>query len=82
MDTKLTLKLDVSAIQRAKQYANQHHVSLSRMVEVYFRALGSRRTHTESLTPLVRELSGVAPAKAARQWKESYAEYLAKKYVA
>ena len=82
MDTKLTLKLDVSAIQRAKQYANRHRMSLSRMVEGYFRALGSKRTRTESLTPLVRELSGVATAKAARRLKESYAEYLAKKYAA
>ena len=82
MDAKLTLRLDASAIQRAKQYANQHRMSVSRMVEGYFRALGSKRTLTEFLTPLVRELSGVAPAKAARRWKQSYAEYLAKKYAA
>ena len=82
MNAKLTLKLDGSEIQRAKRYAQSHHLSLSRIVEDYFRALGSKRSSSEFLTPLVRELSGAATAKAARRWKEAYAEYLAKKYAA
>ena len=82
MATKLTLRLDASAIHRAKRYAQQHHLSLSRMVEGYFLTVGSRRPLAESLTPLVRELSGIAPTKSARQWKEAYAEYLTKKYAA
>ncbi|MBI4597152.1 MAG: hypothetical protein HY737_01945 [Candidatus Omnitrophica bacterium] len=81
MNTKLTLKLDGSAIQRAKRYAHSYHISLSRIVEDYFQALGSKSwPPSERLTPLVRELSGVTTAKAARRWREAYAEHLAKKY--
>ncbi|MBI3083333.1 MAG: hypothetical protein HYY90_03110 [Candidatus Omnitrophica bacterium] len=80
MNTKLTLRLDGAAIQRAKRYAQSSHLSLSRIVEDYFQALGSNRSSSKLLTPLVREVSGVATAKAARRWKEAYAEYLAKKY--
>lgn len=77
---KLTLKLDVSVIERTKEYARQRHLSLSGMVENYFRALTGDQPAHRQLTPLVRELSGVAPARAGRRWKQAYAEYLAKKY--
>jgi len=46
MDTKLTLKLDASAISRAKQYAAKHGTSLSAMVERYFESLTAKRSST------------------------------------
>ena len=77
---KLTLKLDQAVIERTKEYAKERHLTLSGMVENYFRALvGSRRVSWKE-TPMVRELSGVAPAKAGRRWKKRYADYLADKY--
>ena len=36
MDTKLTLKLDSVAIERARRYARRRGTSLSRLVEQYF----------------------------------------------
>ena len=36
MDSKLTLKLDSVAIERARRYARRRGTSLSRMVEQYF----------------------------------------------
>ena len=77
---KLTLKLDHEVIERTKEYAKERHLTLSGMVENYFRALTGNQPVRRQLTPLVRELSGVAPAKAGRRWKQSYADHLAKKY--
>jgi len=39
MDTKLTLKLDSSIIELAKEYAKGHDISLSKMIENYLQAL-------------------------------------------
>jgi len=50
MQTKLTLRVDDSLIQQAKDYAKQNDKSLSQIVTDYFRAL------TES-----KELVGNAP---------------------
>ncbi len=77
---KLTLKLDQAVIERAKEYAKERRLSLSGMVENHFRALVGGRHASGEATPMVRELSGVAPAKAGRHWKKRYADYLADKY--
>ena len=39
MDTKLTLKLDQSIIQKAKKYAKNRNISLSRLIENQLRSL-------------------------------------------
>ena len=41
MDTKLTLKLDKTVIEKAKIYAAEHKQSLSFMVENYLKAITS-----------------------------------------
>lgn len=33
MDTKLTLSFDKNVIERAKKYADEHNISLSRLIE-------------------------------------------------
>lgn len=78
--TKLTLKLEQEVIEHTKEYAKRHHTTLSGMVENYFRALTGDQRKKIPLTPLVRELSGILPAKTARDWKKRYAEYLIHKY--
>ncbi len=78
--TKLTLKLDQAVIERTKEYAKERHLTLSGMVENYFRALvGARRASWEA-TPMVRELSGAVSARNGRRWKKRYVDYLADKY--
>lgn len=79
---KLTLKLNALVIQQTKRYARRRQTSLSRMVEGYFRALVGKQPPSSTVTPLVRELSGVASPKAGRGWGKGYAEYLARKYAA
>ena len=39
MDTKLTLSLDKSVIEQAKDYAKSNKVSLSRLIESYLSSL-------------------------------------------
>ena len=35
MDTKLTLRLNKNVIEKAKEYAHKHRISLSSMIEKY-----------------------------------------------
>lgn len=81
MDSKLTLKLDEKAIERAKLYASRHGVSLSRMVETYFLSLMERDEKTPPApTGIVAELAGVLAGKEIDLSKEGRARYLARKY--
>jgi hypothetical protein len=59
METKLTLTLDRSVIDSAKQYARSHRKSLSNLVEVFFRNLAGESALSEKYPPLIRKLSGV-----------------------
>jgi hypothetical protein len=59
METKLTLKLDQSVINSAKEYAENNNRSLSRLVEDYFRNLVSENIQKEAYPPLIKKLSGV-----------------------
>jgi hypothetical protein len=81
MDSKLTLKLDKEAIERAKLYAQHRGVSLSRVVESYF--LGLTRDEEPAprkLTGIVAELAGLLEGKGVDTSKEGYAQYLTRKY--
>jgi hypothetical protein len=81
MDARLTLKLDRHVTERAKDYAARRGISLSRMVESYFLGLtqGDRRDETQP-TGVVAELAGLFAGTQATDFKETYAEYLVKKY--
>jgi len=81
MDTKLTLKLDKDVIEKAKRYAVTHDISLSQMVEKYFIAVtGEGNDNNVTLSPVVRELSGVIDADSSSVYRDDYADYLANKY--
>lgn len=81
MDTKLTLKLDQEVIEATKQLAARRGVSLSRLVETYFRGLNVAAGEPRiAPTGLVAELAGIAAGGNADDGKGDYAEYLDKKY--
>ena len=42
MDKKLTLKLDSSVIEQAKVYAQNHKISLSKMIESYLKSITNK----------------------------------------
>jgi len=59
MDSKLTLKLNESVIERAKQYAKENNISLSRMIESYLQAVTLKKRNNVKISPLVESLTGV-----------------------
>ena len=65
MLTKLTLTIEQSVIERAKEYAQEKNKSVSRIVEEYLRNLSEAKTTykiTESLkSPITDSLVGMFP---------------------
>ena len=82
METKLTLRLNDSVIEKAKSFAKSQGISLSKMIESYLDYLTSdeKPTATKSVTPLVESLSGVINLSSDFDYKDEYADYLTKKY--
>jgi hypothetical protein len=80
MDTKLTLRLDKKVIIRAKDYAQSHKISLSKMVESYLDSVTKRKSKDIEITPLVESLSGVVKLPKDFVYKREYTDYLTEKY--
>jgi len=79
MDTKLTLKLEKSIIERAKEYAKEKNISLSKMIENYLQALTNKQNKEIKISPLVESLIGVISIKET-DYKKEYSNYLSDKY--
>jgi len=82
MENKLTLRLNNDVIKRAKIYARNHQISLSKMLESYLDSLTQQvdEEKKESVTPLVKSLSGVIDLPSDFNYKKEYRNYLEKKY--
>jgi hypothetical protein len=81
METKLTLRLNKRVIDRAKDYANLHKVSLSKMIESYLDSVTEETVpNSAEITPLVKSLSGVIKLDNKYDFKKDYANFLSEKY--
>jgi hypothetical protein len=82
MDTKLTLKLNQEIIEKAKIYASQKKVSLSRIIENYLNSLTNDFKDDSSIeiSPYVKSLSSGKKIPADLDYKKEYAEGLMNKY--
>jgi hypothetical protein len=80
MDTKLTLKLEQSVIEKAKGYAKRQRTSLSRLIENYLINITGEELEEEKITPLVKSLSGIIELPDNYNPKSDYSAYLANKY--
>lgn len=80
MNTKLTLNLDKTVIEQAKEYAKTQKISLSRLIESYLASLISKKRDDIEITPLVESLSGVIKIDSGYDYKEEYFDFLTKKY--
>ncbi|MDD3722578.1 MAG: DUF6364 family protein [Lutibacter sp.] len=80
MDTKLTLKLKVSVIEKAKQYAKENNISLSRMIENYLQAITERENKEIEISPLVESLTGVIQIDE-KDYRKDYTDFLSQKYL-
>jgi hypothetical protein len=80
VDTKLTLKLDQSVIEKAKDYAKKQRTSLSRLIENYLLNITREKETDSEITPLIRSLSGIINLPDDYNHKQGYKDYLANKY--
>lgn len=83
MDSKLTLKLDKTVIEQAKQYAKEQQISLSRLIENYLASLTQKsKTNKEEIeiTPFVKSIATGVSIPADFDYKKEYGDYLIEKY--
>ena len=81
MATKLTLSIDKDTIAHAKLFARKNKTSISALVENYLKLLiNTKYKHDNTVTPMVKELTGIIKLPDDSDHKKEYEEYLAKKY--
>lgn len=80
MDTKLTLKLEQTIIDKAKDYAKSNKTSLSKLIESYLQRITDQPNDHEKITPLVKSLTGIIHLPENFDHKKSYADHLMNKY--
>ncbi len=82
MDTKLTLKLNQEIIEKAKIYASQKKVSLSRIIENYLNSLtnDSKNDNSIEISPFVKSFSSGKKMPTDLDYKKEYSEHLMNKY--
>ncbi|UZD22394.1 DUF6364 family protein [Algoriphagus halophytocola] len=81
MDVKLTLKLDQEVIEKAKLFAAEKKLSLSRLIESYLNSLTSdQATDLLEISPYVKSLSSGIKIPADYDYKKDHATYLEQKY--
>ncbi len=80
METKLTLRLNKQVIDRAKNYAHNHNISVSKIVESYLDSITKQKPLTTETSPLVESLSGVIRLDENFDFRRDYSNYLAEKY--
>ena len=81
MDAKLTLKLNQEIIEKAKLYASDKKLSLSRLIENYLNALTSEKTNNElEISDFVKSMSSKTGIPADYDYKNERATDLDKKH--
>lgn len=81
MDTKLTLKLDQEIIEKAKKYASEKKMSLSRIIEFYLQSLTTENEKDEfQISPFVKSISTGTSIPNDLDYKKEYSDYLMDKY--
>ena len=79
MPTKLTLSIDETVVEKAKQYASAKSKSLSKVIEQYLKFITESETPPTEVTETVRGLADtLSPAVSDDDLKD---QYLKQKYV-
>lgn len=82
MNTKLTLTIERSIIEKAKRYARKRERSLSDLVENYLKALTNEsEINEETLTPTVKSLRGSFKLPENFDYKKELTHRLSEKYL-
>jgi hypothetical protein len=81
MDAKLTLKLNQEIIEKAKHYASEKKLSLSRLIENYLNSLTSEKTNNDiEISDFVKSMSSGIKLPADFDYKNARANDLEQKY--
>lgn len=81
MDSKLTLKLNQSVIEKAKVYAAENKMSLSRIIEAYLQSLTSKNNTSEfEISPFVKSIATGTVLPSDIDYKKEYSGYVLEKY--
>ena len=82
MNTKLTLTIDQSIIERAKKYARKKERSLSDLIENYLKALTTEEiSKHDELSPTVKSLKGSFKMPKDFDYKKELSDRLTEKYL-
>ncbi|MBK9254845.1 MAG: hypothetical protein IPM42_05100 [Saprospiraceae bacterium] len=82
MNTKLTLTIEQSVIEKAKKYARRRDRSLSDLIENYLKALTNEGTEKEDeFTPIVRSLKGTFSLPENFDYKKELTDRLSEKHL-
>jgi hypothetical protein len=79
MTKKLTLSIDDSTIERAKEYARANGQSLSEIVENYLKLLSSQ-TQKPRISPKISKLKGAIMLPEGESYKELLKDSISEKY--
>lgn len=83
MDSKLTLKLNKNVIGRAKKYAINKNLSLSRLIENYLDSLTREQEDDFEISPFVKSILSGKSIPVNDEYKDiskDYIDFLDKKY--
>ncbi len=81
MNAKLTLRLDKEIIRKAKRIAWSKGISLSRLVEDYFKLVVVPVQSRVRETPVLHEIAGVVSGRTKTvKAQTEYRKHLAEKY--
>jgi len=82
MDTKLTLTIEETIIEKAKIYAKNSKRSLSDIIENYLKIITNENTNNQvELTPIVKSLKGSFSAPKNLDYKKALSKTLSEKYL-
>lgn len=83
MDSKLTLKLNENVIERAKRYASNKKMSLSKLIENYLDSLTREQNDEFEISPFVKSISSgksIPVDMDDKKARQGYIDFLDKKY--
>lgn len=81
MNTRLTLTIEHTVIEKAKKYAKDKERSLSSLIENYLKALTQENIPEEiELTPIVKSLKGSFTIPKNFDYKKELTNRLSEKY--
>ena len=82
MNTKLTLTIEQSIIEKAKKYANDKGRSLSSIIENYLKIITNEEVVSDiKITPIVKSLKGSFKAPRNFNYKKDLSKRLSEKYL-